>query len=353
MLRNITSTQLLLIALAGVLLLLAAFTLILSENPSALPAAVTSTAALPSATPADLDQSSPTPIPTRQTSYTPFATLLTPPGTPAPSTVTLAPGTLSLTPSQTIMPGVTSSLTPTRSSTPLFTNIPSSTHIPGTASITPSPTVTHTLSPGEIAVNGRVLKNGTPVANVIVEFKDDVAPRQSATNPNGTYTFITLAPGSAYRLTFYLADNPQLTPLTEVASLAWMDGTLPINTNPITLPDLDVSLDLNGMLFELQTPLDGASFSASVISSNNPIQFVWTLYGFGGSYHIELGRIGSDQPLWTSHQIANSYFMWDGTLDDGTHITAGNYWWRVAVTMSAGNSIQDIFTQLLDIIFIP
>ncbi len=346
MLKNMTSTQLLLTALAGVLLLMIAFSLILLQNPSALPARATATTPLPSSTQVDIIQPSATPVPTRQTTYTPFATLLTQAGSTSPATLTS--GTISPNPSQTLMPGTPSaSLLPSITPNPLFTRTP------GTPSITPSPLATNTLSPGEIDVTGRVLINGTPVANVLVEFKDDVAPRKASTNQNGAYHFITLAPGNAYRLTFYQSDNPQLTPTKEIASLAWLEGMLPINTNPIALPGLDVSLNLNGALFELQIPLDGSNFSASVISSNNPIQFAWSLYSSGGSYHIELGQAGSTQPLWSSRQIPAGYFMWDGTLNDGSHVTAGTYWWRVAITLPAGNYTQDIFTQPLNIVFTP
>jgi hypothetical protein len=45
--------------------------------------------------------------------------------------------------------------------------------------------------------------------------------------------------------------------------------------------------------------------------------------------------------------------MWNGTLDDGTHISQGAYWWRVAVTKSLGNYVLDIFSQQFDILFNP
>ncbi len=356
MLKNLTSSQLLLIAIAGVFLLLAAFSMILLQNPSAplffFPA--TGTATLPPSTPTGMEQPSATTLPTRQTSYTPFATRLTPPGSAAPATVSPLPGTTAPNPSQALTPGTPLvSPQPGRSATPTATRSPSSTTLPTTPSSTPSPAVTSTLAPGEVAVTGRILKNETPVANVIVEFADDVAPRRASTSLNGAYWFITLAPGSVFRLTFYQADNPQLTPTADFTSLAWLDGNLPINTNPIPLPDLELSLDLNGTPFELDTPMDGASFSASVISSSNPIQFIWTLHNTGGSYHIELGLAGNSQPVWISRQIASTSYMWEGTLDDGTHIGPGTYWWRVAATKAQGNYIQVIFTQPLDIIFTP
>jgi hypothetical protein len=45
--------------------------------------------------------------------------------------------------------------------------------------------------------------------------------------------------------------------------------------------------------------------------------------------------------------------MWNGTLADGTHVTTGNYWWRVAVTKSLGNYSLVVYTQLYDLIINP
>jgi len=196
-----------------------------------------------------------------------------------------------------------------------------------------------------------VVQNGTPVSSVIVEFKDDVDPRQSATNLSGHYWFTTLAPGTTFSLTFKQSANPQLTPTAEIASLAKIQGALPTGVNIIDLPDFDISLIQNDMQFELQSPMDGSTYEASVINSSNKIPFGWSLYGLGGSYHIELGLNGSDQSLWTSDQIASTNFEWDGTLDDGTHISPGIYWWRVGVTKSLGSYVVVIFTQPWDLIF--
>ncbi len=189
--------------------------------------------------------------------------------------------------------------------------------------------------------------------NVVVLFADDTPQRQALTNPSGRYSFTTLAPGASFILTFRQSDNPNLAPRTEIASLINVEGTLPINSNPITIPDIEISLNFGGIFFEPQSPIDGASYPASVINSANPLQFLWTLYSQGGSYHVELGPTGSDIPVWTSPLVAGNNYMWDGTLTDGTHITQGTYWWRVTVTKSLGNYVEVIYTQQLDIIFTP
>lgn len=341
--KNLTSNQLLLFAFAGVVLLVAAFSFYLLQNPSAPlpfeppPATHTFTPAPESQTP--ISTPTDTTVPTRQTSYTPFASTFTP-SAPEPS-ASQRDSTSTPNPSMTAKPGgTTPAQFPTGSTTPTAAR-----------SSTPSPSAT--LALGETGVTGRILQNGTPIANVIVSFEDDEAPRQAATNQGGHYWFTTLAPGTTFMLTFEQSDNPQLSPTYEITSLAWIKGTLPHNANPIDLTDFEISLQINEMLFELQGPKNGSEYSASVISSANPIQFIWSLYALGGSYHIELGPDGSDQPMWTSNQITSTYFMWDGILDDGSHISEGTYWWRVAVTKSLGNYVQVIFTQEWDLFFNP
>ena len=348
MIKNLTTNQLLLIALAAVLLLVAAFSFYLLQNPNGplpffpAPATSSSTPIVLIETPIPV-----TPTPTRRISYTPlfaFQTpiLGTPSGSPSPVTSpgTMVPTSVPPTPVQ-----------PTPVGTQQLTRTPPSATTSATSST--SPTATSTLAAGEIGVTGRVVQNGTPVPNVVVSFADDTAPRQSTTNTGGHYSFITLAPGTDFILTFKQSNNSGLTPAAEIVSIGWIEGTLPANLNPIDLPDLEISLNLSGMLFNLIAPADGAAYSAGAINAANPIQFSWSLYSQGGSYSVALGPIGSDQPTWVSNQLAATSYMWDGTLTDGTHITAGSYWWRVAVKKSQGNYVVVLYTQPSDIVFNP
>jgi hypothetical protein len=377
MIKNLTTNQLILIAMAAALLLVTSFSFYLLQDPTAplpfsLPPA-TSTSTPPSqalAATAILN----TPTPTRRTSYTPLAVFFTPaisttaelPTSVAPPGTATASATFALTnvypppmPSGTIIFTSTPSSgtavftgTPP-SGTPVSTGTPPSGTVSPTSTSNTSPTTTATLSAGEIRVTGRVIQNGTPKSHVIVSFADDVSPRQSITDAGGHYSFITLAPGTNFTLTFKQSDNPGLTPITEIASQGWIEGTLPTGVNPIDFPDLEVSINLNGMIFEPLSPVDGATYSAAGINDANPIQFSWSLYSQGGSYSIELGPNGTNQPTWVSGQLASTSFMWNGTLTDGTHIVAGNYWWRVALKKSLGNYILKLYTQLFDLSFNP
>jgi hypothetical protein len=206
---------------------------------------------------------------------------------------------------------------------------------------------------GEYLVTGRVVQNGTPMANAVIEFSDDNPPRKSNTDAGGHYSFITLAPGTAFTLVFDQDNNPQLTPDPEIAPLAWIEGTLPTGVNTIALPDLDLSLNIEGMVFRLVTPVDGAAFSAAVISQANPLQFIWAFYYLGDTYFIELGPNGSDEPAWISGNTTSTNMMWNGTLDDGSHISKGAYWWRVGVNKSLGIYKLIAFTPKWDLVFNP
>ena len=348
--------QLLLIAIATIMLLLAAFSFYLLQDPSAPlpfappPATSTSTALPPTLTiitaPAAL-------TPTRQTSYTPLAAFITPKvGTqakfqimskiPMPSKTTSprAPTSTTTVASTDTTPGV-----PTNTTTVMPTNTHAFTPIPR---LPPPPLPQLPHEPSHL---GRLvlLVGWFRMAHLWQMWWSSLQmmspTRQATTIFGGHYWFITLAPGTNFTLTFNQSDNPRLTPTPEVASLAWIEGTLPTGVNIIDLPDFEVSINLNGIFFELQTPVGWNllfCLSHQCIQSN-PIYLVTLLPG--RNLYVQLGPNGSDVPIWSSSQLASTNFMWNGTLDDGTHITQGTYWWRVSVTKSLGNYILVVFTQ--------
>ena len=140
-----------------------------------------------------------------------------------------------------------------------------------------------------------------------------------------------------------------ITPASEIASRAQIEGSLPTRVNIIDLPDLEISINLGGMIFELQSPEDGAAFSASAIGPSKPILFIWSSYNQGESYFVELGPDGETDPIYTSRQVTTTNLSWDGTLDDDSHISAGLYWWRVVVSKSLGNYTLIAYTQQFDL----
>jgi hypothetical protein len=187
----------------------------------------------------------------------------------------------------------------------------------------------------------------------VLAFADELAPRLDTSGAGGHYWFITHSPGTNFTLTFYQVNNPQFPSTSQVASLAWIEGNLPTGTNIIDLPDLEISTNLNGMVFEPEVPADGYSISAAAISPSNKIRFSWSLYSQGETYYVELGLVGSDQVLWTSPEVNASSLMWDGTLDNESHISSGTYWWRVAAGKTLANYWFISYTQNRTINFTP
>jgi hypothetical protein len=243
--------------MAAVLLLLAAFAFYLLQDPNAslpfIPPTPTSSPTMspvPTATPF-------TATSTRRTSYTPFAGSLTPqlgtPYLPPDLTATQSGPAITPSPSRSGTPSGSATATlpnprPTATNTAPTSGTPPAT----TPTSTKSPTVTATLESGVIGITGRIIQDGTPVANVVLSFADDAAARQSTTDAGGHYSFITLAPGTDFTLIFDQGNNPGLSPPTEIASLIHLEGTLPQGVNPIDFPDIEISINLSGILFEPQ-----------------------------------------------------------------------------------------------------
>lgn len=323
---------LLLIGLLALIFLLAALGLfLLQAPPEQLPETSTaSPSAASTARPAGSATES-QPSSTPRTSYTPFANRLTQTLNTTERPATKAP-TMPATPTITLGSG-----------TPSPTSIPI-TPYPGPGTALPSPTIsststvvpTATLSSGEFGVSGRVVQSGVPLAGITVEFRDDQPVRTAVTDAEGRYWFKSFAIGANFTLTFIQAANPQLSTSTQIASTALLYGYLPSGSQIITLPDLEVSLVVNGQIFEASTPLDGAAFNTTNITPANPIQFVWTTYSQADYYYVELTIPETDELIWSSENTTSTNTMFNGTLDDNTHITAGSYYWMVAASRPTG-----------------
>ena len=293
---------------------------------------------------------------TPRTSYTPFATRLT----VMPETPTLTPPTIE----PPVVEPTSGSATPTATTGPYplpATQPVNATFTPTSANNTPSATPVYTLTPGpsptlapgQTGISGRVVQNNTPLAGVVVSFRDDQPTRTAVTDAQGRYWFTTLAIGIDFVLTFEQATNPQLASSTQIASTALIYGYLPASGTVVNLPDLEISVMLNGQIFEPTIPVDGAVFSAANITTSNPIQLVWTTYPQVEYYYAELSRLDTDELLWGSENTTSTNVMFDGTLDDGTKITAGSYYWVVAANRPSGDYTLTIYSQLRDIVINP
>jgi len=353
-----TSLELLLIGLAALIFMLAALGLFLLQNPQApLPWAKTATfSPVPSATITQPIASGTTLSSfTPRTSYTPFATRLTieaPTSSSSPDSTPTAQDTSSTdaTPSasETAGPSPTGA---TATSTPTF--LPGTQPPTATNTITPTPAVSPTLAPGEFGITGMVVLNGVPVPGISVSFRDDQPTRSDITDSQGRYWFTTYAIGVDFLLSFEKGENPQYTPSTLFASTALLYGYLPSGSSVITLPDLELSLVLNGQVFEPTSPIEGATYSTTIITGANPIQFAWTSYNQAEFYYVELSPGDSDLLLWGSENTTSTNVMFNGTLDDGTHIAAGTYYWFIAANRSINDYTLTVYTQPHSLVIIP
>jgi len=343
--KNTNPELLLLIGLAALIFLLASVGLFLLQDPTApLP-----WAAAASNTPTSIPQMSPTrtqlstQTPVIMTSYTPFATrLVTDTGTVLPS------------PTGSLTAAVPTSIT----SSPIISTTPSPTFTPGTPpatspSSTLTPSITPTLGPGEFGLTGRVVQDGTPVSGVLVTFTDDLPARISVTNSDGNYWFITLAVGASFTVTFELEENLQLDPSMPVAETVLLQGFLPSGSPVITLPDLDINTLIDGQSFEPTIPADGAARDTDNITPLNPIQFTWTTYIQADYYFVELRSSDKDESQWISEKTIFTNVIFDGELDDGTHIGPDSYNWFAVASRPIGAYRLTVFAQPRSLVIDP
>lgn len=268
--------------------------------------------------------------------------------TPVLLTDTLAPPTETEAPASSATPTV---VQPTASLIPAASNTPTSTQAPASASATPSNTPlpatatdtlvpeatsspTPTLSPtplGElILVTGRVVSQGTPIANVTITLEGR-SVLTTTTGADGTYQFQADWINVLTSIVFSLEANPQLSPSNNYVTWSWIEWTL---LGESEVPDLEISSAPNGVVFQQTLPADGSSVSAAQITFENPVTFEWTGYPQAEQYWVDLGRQGEEEPAWSSAAVLDEYVYFDGTLDNDTKITEGSYWWAVGTLRS-------------------
>jgi hypothetical protein len=130
--------------------------------------------------------------------------------------------------------------------------------------------------------------------------------------------------------------NAQQYTAGEVASWAWLEGDAPPDDIATELPDLEISLEVNSERLEQVVPADGASFPVGQISTQTPLAFEWTPYPGATRYWVDLGRESETTPVWQSLLTLFTSASFNGTLTDGTTVTAGAYWWSVGTRKQVG-----------------
>ncbi|MBN2146116.1 MAG: hypothetical protein JW726_01965 [Anaerolineales bacterium] len=284
------------------------------------------------ATTSQPDTGSPQPSSTLQPGETPQPT---PTGaqfsiTPSPTSGPTEPGTTATptsTDTETLTPGEDTP-TPTETS-----EVPTETLEAGTE--TPTPTITPTELPGGyVLIEGRVLLNGQPAANVALAFEGNDT-YDATTDSEGKYVFGVPEDETDVFIIFRYEDNQSLTPTTDVTIEAWLEGEVPDGATTLTLPDMEIGLLINSQRFELTSPANGATYQGSAISASNPVPFAWNIYPGSGTvsrYDVFITTRGDidDSPSW-------SFPTQNLSASLTSSIPAGQYWAAVRVVLESGD----------------
>jgi hypothetical protein len=207
-------------------------------------------------------------------------------------------------------------------------------------------------------VTGRLVKDGAPVeAGVTVKLEDQAYAIvvTATTDARGLYTFANLTtpgllstPGPGFNVLFAQEWNEQYD-VGDVVSWAWL-GPLTISRGAtVQVPDLEISL----LGFEQVTPPSGASFSAGEISAQNPLTFEWALYPAASAYWVDLTKGDDLNRVWQSTLVDTTQVPFDGTLEDGSHVTVDTYWWGVGARKDAGEYQLTVYGYLPTLAITP
>jgi len=171
----------------------------------------------------------------------------------------------------------------------------------------------------------------------------------TATDAQGFYAFDDLTvSGAGFNVLFTQEQNEQYE-VGEVASWAWL--------GPITLSDgetvelSDFEIGLQGL--EQTNPPSGASFSVGEISPQDPLTFEWEPYAGASTYWVDLMKGDDLTTVWQSALVDVTSVAFDGTLDDGSPITADTYWWGVGVRKDVGSYQLTIYGYLPALVITP
>jgi hypothetical protein len=190
--------------------------------------------------------------------------------------------------------------------------------------------------PGPASVNGRLVKDGTPVeAGVTVKLEDRAYAivATTTTDAQGTYAFdeVTIS-GTGLNVLFAQEWNEQYD-VGDVVSWAWLGPITIPRGDRVQVADLEISL----LGFEQVTPPSGASFSEGEVSAQNPLSFEWTPYPGAGTYWVDLTQGDDLNRVWQSAMVDTTSVAFDGALNSGIQMPADTYWWGVG----ACKDVQD------------
>jgi hypothetical protein len=279
--------------------------------------------------------------------------LLRPTDTPSPSsTATPVPGNTPTdnTPEAMHSPVDTPTDTPVPSPTPTLPFLATATPTPIGSTPTSTPTSTDApapnptpLAPGRIT--GRVLLDGTPVrGNVALRLEDQAYNliAETTVGADGVYVLPDLDPSSeGYNVAFAQEWNAQYS-IDQVVSWGWIGPIAVEDGEVIEVPDFEISLQG----FKKINPEPNASFSATALSSENPILFEWTAYPQADTYWVDLVRGEEQEMVWQSTRVQATSLAFNGRVGNGTHIQPGEYWWGVGARRALGPYLLTVYGYL-------
>ena len=185
-------------------------------------------------------------------------------------------------------------------------------------------------------MTGRIVKDGATVQEgVIVKLEDRkyAIVATTTTDTQGVYTFDNLTAFSAGLNVLFAQEWNEQYDVGEVASWVWL-GPLTVSEGAtVELPDFEIGL----LGFEQVNPPTGASFSASEISAQTPLTFEWAPYPGASAYWVDLTKGDGLTQVWQSALVDTTSVAFDGTLDGGSHVTAGTYWWGIGARGDVGS----------------
>jgi hypothetical protein len=201
-------------------------------------------------------------------------------------------------------------------------------------------------------VTGRLVKDGAPVeAGVTVKLEDQAYAivATATTDAQGAYTFDNLtALGPGLNVLFAQEWNERYN-VDEVVSWAWLGPFTISRGATVRVPDLEISL----LGFEPVSPPSGAFFSASEISAQNPLTLEWVPYPAASAYWVDLTKGDDLNRVWQSTLVDTTHVPFDGTLEDGSHVTADTYWWGVGARKDVGDYQLTVYGYLPTLAITP
>jgi hypothetical protein len=298
--------------------------------------------------PTDIPQATETPQPTvtPEASNTPTQTP-NPELTPSRATATSAPSaTAQATATPTNTPPANASRTPTPTGTrQANTATPSL-----TASSSSTPTATSTPSnnstPAPAKIEGRLLFDGLPNTAGVSLHLEDISGNtlaETTVGVNGEYEFADVAPSSqGYTVAFAQTWNTTLFEVEEVISWGWLSEVRVAANQTVQLPDLDIA----PLGFGPQSPEPNEARPVDTIDFERPLRFEWAAYPQANFYWVDLA-IGDEQNVvWQSDPTDETEVEFLGVLNDGSTVTAGEYWWGVGAQRQVGGYTLTVYSYL-------